>query len=52
MQSDSGPAEVDVFERHRARLFGIAYRMLGSVEERRTWSRRAGCGGTGSTPPR
>jgi RNA polymerase sigma-70 factor, ECF subfamily len=33
MQSDSGPAEVDVFERHRARLFGIAYRMLGSVED-------------------
>jgi RNA polymerase sigma-70 factor (ECF subfamily) len=26
-------ADTDVFQRHRARLFGIAYRMLGSVDD-------------------
>lgn len=26
-------ADIDVFQRHRARLFGIAYRMLGSVDD-------------------
>jgi len=33
MENGSRVNEVDEFERHRARLFGIAYRMLGSVED-------------------
>ena len=33
MENDLRLADVRVFERHRARLFGIAYRMLGTVED-------------------
>lgn len=31
--SDPAPVRAELFERHRPRLFGIAYRMLGSVED-------------------
>jgi RNA polymerase sigma-70 factor (ECF subfamily) len=33
MENQTRLATIDVFERHRARLFGIAYRMLGSVQD-------------------
>lgn len=33
MKQEIGMADVAVFERHRPRLFGIAYRMLGSVAD-------------------
>ncbi len=33
METDRGIVELQMFERYRARLFGIAYRMLGSVED-------------------
>ena len=33
MENDPRVNDVDEFERHRARLFGIAYRMLGTVED-------------------
>jgi RNA polymerase sigma-70 factor (ECF subfamily) len=33
MKQQPGHPDVEEFERHRARLFGIAYRMLGSVED-------------------
>jgi RNA polymerase sigma-70 factor (ECF subfamily) len=33
MEQEPVLADVGTFERHRARLFGIAYRMLGSVED-------------------
>jgi len=33
MPTDTRLADTDVFQRHRGRLFGIAYRMLGSVDD-------------------
>jgi RNA polymerase sigma-70 factor (ECF subfamily) len=33
VQIDSRPDRADLFERHRPRLLGLAYRMLGSVDE-------------------
>ena len=33
MEIDARSARADVFERHRPRLFGVAYRMLGSVHD-------------------
>lgn len=33
MRTEHSHTDPDIFERHRARLFGIAYRMLGSVED-------------------
>jgi RNA polymerase sigma-70 factor (ECF subfamily) len=33
MHTDTRLADTDLFQRHRGRLFGIAYRMLGSVED-------------------
>jgi RNA polymerase sigma-70 factor (ECF subfamily) len=33
MARERGASDAEVFERHRVRLFGIAYRMLGSVED-------------------
>src|SRR5690242_10948565 len=33
MPTDTRLADTDLFQRHRGRLFGIAYRMLGSVDD-------------------
>ncbi len=40
----------DRFEERRTRLRGVAYRMLGSVQEADDASRRPGCASPGPTP--
>ena len=44
-------ADAASFQIVRPRLFGIAYRVLGSAAKRMTWSRRRGSAGTAPTGP-
>ena len=44
MEHQTTDSDIDAFERRRARLFGVAYRMLGTVEDaedilQETWLR-------------
>ena len=52
MTATAKPAETDaMFERHRARAFSVAYRIVGSVSDAEEWC-RGPAAGAASTPRR